>query len=172
MQPDQSELSAEAQWYTRREGVVRGPFAAAEIARYLLLGRIRLGDELRCQEQAWSPVSHHADLVPEEMQLPPTPENEQRLQRARLAADERQGADRRSRNPDPGPEILERRSGTERRHAEPAEAMRFRQRAAAGIDSDTVSAPPAYAVHHRLVIGLALVLGVLLLLWGTSSAWD
>jgi hypothetical protein len=33
-------------WYTRREGIVRGPFEPGHITRYILLGRIRLDDEL------------------------------------------------------------------------------------------------------------------------------
>ena len=37
---------ANAGWFTRREGVIRGPFPAGEITRYILLGRIRLDDEL------------------------------------------------------------------------------------------------------------------------------
>ena len=172
MDDQSSQVGIVPQWYTRREGVERGPFTESEVSRYILLGRIRLADELRCHDQAWQAAADCEALVPEEMKLPPSPENEQRLQRARMAADERRGGDRRAENPDPSADILERRSGIERRRAQPDEVTRFRQPQRAALDFDAVLSSRSYTLHHRIVIGVALLLGVLLLLWGTSSAWS
>jgi hypothetical protein len=54
-------------WYTRRDGIVRGPFAPAHITRYILLGRIRLDDELSHDRITWRLTRSVATLLPAEM---------------------------------------------------------------------------------------------------------
>jgi hypothetical protein len=110
---------SETLWYARRDGVVRGPFSEAQVSRYILLGRIQLGDELRTGEASWALVDQWPQVMPPELKLPPTEENEQRLMAARAAADERSGRDRRDGEGPVSAEIADRRSGRERRRPEP-----------------------------------------------------
>lgn len=103
-------------WYTRREGRVRGPFPATEISRYILLGRIRLEDELSADGEYWQPLSAHPDLIPDVMKH--TDPDEAELAAARAAVDERSGHDRRTtrRLAPPG---IERRKGERRAPEDP-----------------------------------------------------
>ncbi len=110
-------------WYTRREGVVRGPYPEKQISRYILLGRIRDNDELRPGEDQWKPVSAYPDVIPEVMKLPPTDENRQKLLIARMREDERRPGDRRM---GAAAQAQERRSKPERRRAEAPELRRHR----------------------------------------------
>jgi len=82
-------------WYTRREGVVRGPFPACEITRYILLGRIRLEDELSRDLATWSPAKTLTGLLPHEMLNLSSWDDYQRYIEARVRVDERR-SDRRS----------------------------------------------------------------------------
>lgn len=150
--------SEEHVWYTRREGVIRGPFVASHITRCILLGRIRFTDELRGGTGDWRPVSRCEALIPEEMRLPLTPGNEARLERARMEADERTPGDRRNRDPDPGPAIRERRSGVERRRPESARALRFREMRARGEVPDEWFSSGWRRRGVPLLAGLAVML--------------
>ena len=51
-------------WYVRRSGDVRGPFAAAQVARYIILGRVRLGDEVSRDGTDWVPLGSRTELLP------------------------------------------------------------------------------------------------------------
>jgi hypothetical protein len=114
-------------WYTRRNGIVRGPYPERQISRYILLGRIRAGDELKPDDGDWNPLSAHPELIPEVMKLPPSEENHQKLLMARMREDERQPGDRRDRSPQPPVHIRERRSGQDRRRPESEEMLRHRE---------------------------------------------
>ena len=113
-------------WYTRRNGVVRGPYPEKQIGRYILLGRIRRSDEVRCDSGEWAPLEEHPELVPEVMKLPPTEENLQKLMIARLHEDERRPRDRRDAQGPVPADVRERRSGVERRRPEPPDLVRHR----------------------------------------------
>lgn len=78
-------------WYTRRDGVVRGPFATGDITRYILLGRIRLDDELSRDRRSWSPANSLPGLLPHEMLGLSSWEDYQRYIEARMQVDERCG---------------------------------------------------------------------------------
>ncbi len=122
-------------WYTRRDGVVRGPYPDRQISRYILLGRIRAHDEVCPEGGDWAPLAHHAELVPEVMTLPPTEENLQKLLMARMRADERQPRDRRDQQAPPSPQIRNRRSGKDRRRGEEADALCYRELRAAAAQA-------------------------------------
>jgi hypothetical protein len=77
------------QWYSRREGVIRGPFSAEQITRYLLLGRIRLDDELGTDKAAWSPANSFSDMLPPEVTNLTSWDDYQKLVEARMQVDER-----------------------------------------------------------------------------------
>jgi hypothetical protein len=114
-------------WYTRRDGVVRGPYPEKQISRYVLLGRIRAGDEVRPEEGDWAMLQQHPDLIPEVMKLPPTDENLQKLRIAQLREDERCPRDRREGEGSVSAEIRERRKGVERRRPETTDVVRHRE---------------------------------------------
>ena len=76
-------------WYTRREGVVRGPFAAGDITRHILLGRIRLDDELSRDRVSWSQARTLTGLLPHEMLNLSSWDDYQCYIEARMRVDER-----------------------------------------------------------------------------------
>ena len=76
-------------WYVRKDGRIRGPFPAGQIAREILLGRIRDNDELSNDREHWRLLSALPQLVPGVMQHAGTVEGEQHLLLARLREDER-----------------------------------------------------------------------------------
>jgi hypothetical protein len=78
-----------SKWYSRREGVVRGPFSTGEITRYLLLGRIRLADELSTDKTVWSPANSFFDMLPSELTNLESWDDYQKLVEARMQVDER-----------------------------------------------------------------------------------
>ena len=84
-----------SEWYSRREGVVRGPFSADEITRYLLLGRIRLADELSTDKTVWAPANRFSGMLPPQVTKLESWGDYQELVEARFQVDERK-AERRS----------------------------------------------------------------------------
>ena len=84
-------------WYTRRSGVVRGPFSAEEISRNLILGRIRMEDEISQDRDRWQAAEQCGELLPAELQNLDTWDDYQKLVIARMQVDERK-AERRCRN--------------------------------------------------------------------------
>ncbi len=119
-------------WYTRREGRVRGPFPATEVTRYVLLGRIRLEDELSADGERWQPLSAHPDLIPDVMKHAGA--DEASLAAARAAVDERTGRDRRGTRR-MTPPAIERRRGERRAPEDPllaAHRAGLRRRAVGG----------------------------------------
>jgi hypothetical protein len=103
-------------WYARREGKVRGPYRPDQVTRYVLLGRIRLSDELSEDGQRWQPVMKCTKLLPGELSGEPSWDHYQRLVMARVNADERRSQRRREvdgQSPPAG--MKERRRGSDRR---------------------------------------------------------
>jgi hypothetical protein len=109
-----------SEWYSRREGVVRGPFSADEITRYLLLGRIRLADELSTDKTVWTPANRFSGMLPPQVTKLESWDDYQELVEARFQVDERK-AERRSQrchNRETG--HAERRHGKDRRRNDDA----------------------------------------------------
>jgi hypothetical protein len=89
-------MALQSLWYVRRGVEIRGPYPARQISRYLLLGRVREGDELSRDQHHWRPLDEFPDLIPEEMKGDLSrPEAQERLRQARIQADERGAQDRR-----------------------------------------------------------------------------
>lgn len=81
-------------WYLRRNDVVRGPFPAGLISRYVLLGRIKTHDQLSSDGQTWKSITELPSLIPDVMRADLNdPQARQRLLAARRWANERQVAD-------------------------------------------------------------------------------
>ena len=109
-----------SEWFSRREGVVRGPFSADEITRYLLLGRIRLADELSHDKTVWTPVNDFSGMLPPEVTKLESWDDYQKLVEARFQVDERK-AERRSQHcPNRETGHAERRHGKDRRRNDDA----------------------------------------------------
>ena len=98
-----------SQWYARRNGTVRGPFTDEHIARYILLGRIRLIDELSLDRVRWRPARDCPELFPEELLQLSSWEDYQKLVVARMKIDERSSQRRETRDNKPRPVRDERR---------------------------------------------------------------
>jgi hypothetical protein len=115
-----SEEAPPGLWYVRRKGAVRGPFPAAQIKRYVLLGRVSESDEMSEDQVSWRPLFELPELIPEAIRHSA---DRKTLEVLRRREDERSGTDRRS---DDGPlpaAIRERRSGKDRRAPETATAI-------------------------------------------------
>jgi len=76
-------------WYVRKDGRIRGPLPAGQIASEILLGRIRKNDELSVDREHWRSLNALPQLAPEAMQHVDTEEGRQHLLLARLREDER-----------------------------------------------------------------------------------
>ena len=145
-------------WYTRRKGVVRGPYPRNQISRYVLLGRIRTSDEVRPDKGEWRPLSAYPELIPEVMNLPPSAENKQKLLMARRREDERRPGDRRERAPNPPADIVEQRSGRERRRPEPIGELCHRE---LKFQLSRQAKDKSIRYHFPLVAAVLLVLGLI-----------
>ncbi len=109
-----------SEWFSRREGVVRGPFSADEITRYLLLGRIRLADELSHDKTVWTPVNDFSGMLPPEVTKLESWDDYQKLVEVRFQVDERQAERRCQQCPNREAGRAERRHGKERRRNDDA----------------------------------------------------
>lgn len=151
------EPSAETEhtlWYMRQEGRVRGPYPAGVVSRYLLLGRLRLEDEVSPDGQHWHPVETHPHLIPQELLEADTPEGRERLLQARMREDERL-RERRVAGSAQEAIYRDQRRG-ERRRSEPPEILQHRrQRAELLSRMPDMRRPPG---GLRLWTGLALLL--------------
>jgi len=77
-------------FYTRRDNEVHGPFPAGQITRYLLLGRVRLSDEISEDHESWQIISNRPELIPDVLHLDMSiAENREKLEAAKRWADER-----------------------------------------------------------------------------------
>ena len=84
-----SGLNLPVQWYTRRGGVIRGPFSENEITRHFLLGRLCQEDELSQDRVIWSSANDCTELLPSELQKLSSWDDYQQLVIARMQVDER-----------------------------------------------------------------------------------
>lgn len=127
-------------WYTRRDGVVRGPFPQAVIQDHILVGRLRGTDELSEDGCSWRPLAELPELIPEVMRGADTEAARERLEQARRRADERLRERRRG----DAAAGEEHRSG-DRRGPEPEALIRRRSR------WDGLAARLQVAGRHRLI---------------------
>ena len=89
-----SRKQSDKYWYTRRDGVMRGPFSAENISRYILLGRIRMDDELSQDCETWVVAGHLDSLLPAELRSQSSWDDYQQLVMAHMKVDERKGGRR------------------------------------------------------------------------------
>jgi len=60
-------VSDEPQWYVQKGARVQGPYSAAEVGRFLLLGRVRNSDRVSRDGELWEPVTQVPELIPDEL---------------------------------------------------------------------------------------------------------
>jgi len=113
--------SSNTLWFIRRDRRVKGPFPAAQVTRYVLLGRLRETDELSQDQVSWRPLSQFRELMPRTTTSGGA--DEEPLARLKRREDERSGVDRRAGEGPLPAGIAERRTHRDRRTPEAAEAV-------------------------------------------------
>ena len=147
-------------WYTRRDGVIRGPFSAAVISRYILLGRIRLNDELSYDQVSWQAAESLTGLLPNEIWRVSSWGDYQQLIVSRMQADERRQERRNKAAGVNNNSVQDRRSGKERRIEDSILSI---AQFAFGMHK---SSSPGEKRPRRLgMLVLSVVLAVLMLAW-------
>lgn len=81
-----------AEWYVQKGARVQGPFSAAEMGRFLMIGRVRRTDRVSRDGEVWEPVTQVPELVPEALLDLESPDGWRRFVRAREEGDERGAA--------------------------------------------------------------------------------
>lgn len=116
-QEQEVDRSKQKLWYVRRLDAVQGPFPCGTVRRFVLMGRIRLSDEVSLDKKSWKLVSRVPDVVPPEVRKAAEEGTLEELIPIRMKEDERSGRDRRAANPADDEKFRERRQG-ERRQEE------------------------------------------------------
>ena len=120
-----STMAGSNRWYIRRRGVVKGPYPAGLVSRYILLGRVQESDEVSSNGQDWLMLKEVPDLIPSILKGDVSdPLIQERLQAARRWADERD-RDRRGEEGKQAPP-QESRQGNDRRGPENVEMVGHR----------------------------------------------
>jgi hypothetical protein len=102
------------QWYIRKDGEITGPFNGSVIMNHLIVGRLKMQDEVSADKQHWLPLSQQTALHPDSKI---DDKNRRRL-------DERSGLDRRREKSAVVDAGIER--GPDRRSLEPELSQRRR----------------------------------------------
>jgi hypothetical protein len=147
-------------WYARRDGVVRGPFTASDVTRYILLGRISLDDDVSEDRITWQNVKSVAAMLPPELKQLSGWEDYQRLIIARMQADERKSERRDTAAVVDEMPASERRAGDDRRSEEGVLTLARYFFAA----SETIKTPGARPYRLGTLV-LTVMLAVLVVAW-------
>jgi hypothetical protein len=150
----------EKRWYARRDGVIRGPFTADIITRHILLGRIRMHDEVSEDRESWQTAKLLTSLLPDEVRHMSGWEDYQRFIVARMRVDERK-LERR----DPVTTLEDvpgtgRRSGMERRTEDSALYM-----ARHAFEAEVSPGLPGKRPPRLGTLVLTLVLAMVVFVW-------
>lgn len=147
-------------WYARRDGVVRGPFTASDVTRYILLGRISLDDDVSEDRITWQNVKSVAAMLPPELRQLSSWEDYQRLIIARMQADERKSNRRDAAAVADEMPASERRAGDDRRSEEGVLTLARYFFSA----SETIKTPRARTYRLGTLV-LTIMLAVLAVAW-------
>ncbi len=148
-------------WYVRRDRQVRGPFPAAQISRFVLLGRIRETDELSSDQKVWVPLSGVPELLPQAVR---GGAGEETLKPMRRGEDERAGGERRSRTDPVPPGAADQRKGKDRRAPEDAETLLLRESKTRLLEENRKRREDYLPRWLGMAIVLVVALGLALLL--------
>jgi hypothetical protein len=142
-----------AGWYVLRCGRVLGPYNAQQIARYMLLGRVRHNDRLSTDGECWQPVTDFPDLIPDALRDLDSRQGWEHYLDLLAVIDERRGEGRNSQIYD----ASERRRESNRRE-------RFREDWQSTLRDAGLAGPERRWLPHVLLGVTLLVLLFLLLL--------
>ena len=147
-------------WYARRDGIIRGPFSAADVTRHILLGRISLEDDISQDQVNWQSVKTATIILPAELRQLSSWEDYEQFMQARLEVDERKGDRRSIAAGTDGRLLLERRLGSDRRGEESGLSL------AQHFFAASESVRPSRVRPYRLgTLVLSVALAVLLIAW-------
>ncbi len=110
-------------WYIRRSETVQGPFPSGTLRRFVLLGRVKLSDQVSLDKQQWESVSRVPEVVPPEVRKAAAEGHLEDVLPIHLREDER-GLERRRKEHDK--QFKDQRKG-QRRQNEPELMQRHRQ---------------------------------------------
>lgn len=144
-------------WYLRKDGKVTGPFPAGQISQLLVIGRLKLDNEVSQDKEQWEPIESVPYLIPDVLKDGHDADNAERLAAARRWADERR-EERREQNP----RTPSRRSPG-RRHDESIVDVEYRQHRESIYKN--FRERPKLAIF-RLLLFISLVVG---LVWGSFN---
>ncbi|MCW8906069.1 MAG: pentapeptide repeat-containing protein [Sedimenticola sp.] len=102
-------------WYVRRNGQVKGPYPSGSVRRFLLLGRVRMEDQVSQDQKHWQTVADVPEVIPPEVRKALAEGDAEQLIVPRMREDERNGRERRVHADD---EVYRQRRKGERRQAE------------------------------------------------------
>ncbi len=111
-------------WYVRRGDELQGPFPCGTVRRFVLLGRIRMSDEVSTDQESWKLVSLVPDVIPPGVRKALQDGDLDSIIPDQLREDERRGRERRTSRDDL--KFQERRKG-ERRQEEPELLQKHRE---------------------------------------------
>ncbi|NOY62424.1 MAG: pentapeptide repeat-containing protein [Gammaproteobacteria bacterium] len=144
-------------WYVRRGSKVEGPYVEGLIRRRILLGRIRMDDELSDDQHLWRLVSELPELAPATVAAADDdPYGQERLAAAMRWADERSGENRRSGAAMMRSEKNEQRAEAGRRKPEPVELETYR-----ALLKSRQRAPVGYQQLRSIKLVIAFVVVVI-----------
>lgn len=148
-------------WYVRSDEGVNGPYPSGAIRRFLLLGRVSLGDEISSDRKVWQPVSAVAEVIPAELRRAMLEGREDEIITARRREDERTGTERRSSSDDV---IYANQRKGERRAGEMEGEKRHRKTRRSLLQMERRRERPTIS----LVVSMLLILGLI----GYGVFWD
>lgn len=161
-------------WYTRRDGVVKGPFPGPLISSYILLGRLNEKDELSNDGERWGPIAKFPELMPDVMKNVQTEEDRQRLELARMRVDERLAEKRLIEQRAHAREVVAaewdgpERRGDERRRPESESTVRHREHRRKLLEEMGGRTHP----QHPYIVPLILVLIFVVLIYSFYQLWQ
>lgn len=148
-------------WFTRRGKIVKGPYPGGLITRYILLGRVRLSDDVSPDGHVWLTVSQVAELIPPILKTDLNdPHNLERLLAAKRWADERT-LSRREARPATVQENRDRRWRADRRAPEEPTMISYRKRRFHRAMATTAAEQRRKHLQSLVVIIVAMALGAL-----------
>ena len=132
------------QWYVQKGSRVQGPYSADEVARFLLLGRVRNCDRVSRDGELWEPVTQVPELIPDELLDLNSDAGWERFVSARNTVDERDAANQTN------PSQLAGRRQLDPSHRNWLRLGGARRNLDAGLDIDLADTTTPYAAYDLL----------------------
>ncbi|MEJ2529680.1 MAG: pentapeptide repeat-containing protein [Gammaproteobacteria bacterium] len=155
-------------WYIRRSETVQGPFPSGTLRRFVLLGRVKLSDQVSLDKQLWESVSRVPEVVPPEVRKAAAEGHLEDVLPIHLREDER-GLERRRKEHDN--KYKNQRKG-QRRQDEPELMQRHRQAKAELLQLEKKPRKTPFVAMAVSTMLVMLAVGVGLYIGGPASIQD